>query len=196
MSTLDELKGALRDTLAARGSLGQIQARVRAEIFNALEEAVSALPSSSMAPAPHPLFSCRAPSFAPTMSHDTPRPEPRREAGMHIACLVPADRIEPRGCDDAECGCVYGIRKPTFLSLYTQPSCRMSPATRRTPNRLCRTKTSSSMSLSGSTSSTTSTSTLSRCSSRRRVSRPSASTAPSVSLSLQATLPSHPLSGG
>jgi hypothetical protein len=40
MSSLEELKGALRDTLAARGSLGQIQARVRAEIFNALEETV------------------------------------------------------------------------------------------------------------------------------------------------------------
>ena len=40
MSSLEELKDALRDTLAARGSLGQIQARVRAEIFNALEETV------------------------------------------------------------------------------------------------------------------------------------------------------------
>ena len=40
MSTLEELKNALKDTLAARGSLGQIQARVRAEIFNALEETV------------------------------------------------------------------------------------------------------------------------------------------------------------
>jgi hypothetical protein len=42
MSSLEELKDALRDTLAARGSLGQIQARVRAEIFNALEETVRA----------------------------------------------------------------------------------------------------------------------------------------------------------
>jgi lisH domain-containing protein FOPNL len=41
MSSLEELKDALRDTLAARGSLGQIQARVRAEIFNALEETVA-----------------------------------------------------------------------------------------------------------------------------------------------------------
>ena len=41
MSNLEELKDALRDTLAARGSLGQIQARVRAEIFSALEETVS-----------------------------------------------------------------------------------------------------------------------------------------------------------
>ena len=40
MSSLEELKNALKDTLAARGSLGQIQARVRAEIFNALEETV------------------------------------------------------------------------------------------------------------------------------------------------------------
>jgi hypothetical protein len=40
MSNLEELKDALRDTLAARGSLGQIQARVRAEIFSALEETV------------------------------------------------------------------------------------------------------------------------------------------------------------
>ena len=41
MCNLEELKDALRDTLAARGSLGQIQARVRAEIFSALEETVS-----------------------------------------------------------------------------------------------------------------------------------------------------------
>jgi hypothetical protein len=40
MASLEELKDALRDTLAARGSLGQIQARVRAEIFSALEESV------------------------------------------------------------------------------------------------------------------------------------------------------------
>jgi hypothetical protein len=40
MASLQELKDALRDTLAARGSLGQIQARVRAEIFHALEETV------------------------------------------------------------------------------------------------------------------------------------------------------------
>jgi len=40
MSSLEELKDAVRDTLAARGSLGQIQARVRAEIFSALEETV------------------------------------------------------------------------------------------------------------------------------------------------------------
>jgi lisH domain-containing protein FOPNL len=40
MASLQELKDALRDTLAARGSLGQIQARVRAEIFHALEESV------------------------------------------------------------------------------------------------------------------------------------------------------------
>jgi len=45
MSSLEELKDALRDTLAARGSLGQIQARVRAEIFSALEETVSFLHS-------------------------------------------------------------------------------------------------------------------------------------------------------
>ena len=46
MSTLEELKNALKDTLAARGSLGQIQARVRAEIFNALEETVPHLACS------------------------------------------------------------------------------------------------------------------------------------------------------
>ncbi len=40
MASLQELKDALRDTLAARGTLGQIQARVRAEIFHALEETV------------------------------------------------------------------------------------------------------------------------------------------------------------
>ena len=44
MASLEELKDALRDTLAARGSLGQIQARVRAEIFSALEESVRACP--------------------------------------------------------------------------------------------------------------------------------------------------------
>ncbi|KAJ1483117.1 hypothetical protein T484DRAFT_1587596, partial [Baffinella frigidus] len=47
MSTLDELKNALKDTLAARGSLGQIQARVRAEIFNALEETEEPKPQLS-----------------------------------------------------------------------------------------------------------------------------------------------------
>ena len=40
MASLEELKDARRDTRAARGSLGQIQARVRAEIFSALEESV------------------------------------------------------------------------------------------------------------------------------------------------------------
>ena len=43
MSSLEELKDALRDTLAARGTLGDIQARIRAEIFNALEESVRVL---------------------------------------------------------------------------------------------------------------------------------------------------------
>uniref|UniRef100_A0A6U4WI96 Centrosomal protein 20 n=2 Tax=Hemiselmis andersenii TaxID=464988 RepID=A0A6U4WI96_HEMAN len=47
MSTLEELKAALRDTLAARGTLGQIQARVRSEIFNALEETEDPKPPMS-----------------------------------------------------------------------------------------------------------------------------------------------------
>ncbi|EKX45240.1 hypothetical protein GUITHDRAFT_71548 [Guillardia theta CCMP2712] len=47
MSSLEELKDALRDTLAARGTLGDIQARIRAEIFNALEESEEAKPALS-----------------------------------------------------------------------------------------------------------------------------------------------------
>ncbi|KAJ0408674.1 hypothetical protein ATCC90586_007700 [Pythium insidiosum] len=36
--SLDDLKTVLKDTLEARGSLGQIKARIRAEIFSALDD--------------------------------------------------------------------------------------------------------------------------------------------------------------
>ncbi|GLD93781.1 hypothetical protein PINS_up002386 [Pythium insidiosum] len=36
--SLDDLKAVLKDTLEARGSLGQIKARIRAEIFSALDD--------------------------------------------------------------------------------------------------------------------------------------------------------------
>ncbi|KAH9115744.1 hypothetical protein LEN26_011552 [Aphanomyces euteiches] len=36
--SLSDLKDALKETLEARGSMGQIKARIRAEIFNALDE--------------------------------------------------------------------------------------------------------------------------------------------------------------
>ncbi|ETW08235.1 hypothetical protein H310_00875 [Aphanomyces invadans] len=36
--SLSDLKDALKDTLEARGSMGQIRARIRAEIFQALDE--------------------------------------------------------------------------------------------------------------------------------------------------------------
>lgn len=38
--SLNELKEALKGTLEAKGSLGQIKARIRAEIFNALDDQV------------------------------------------------------------------------------------------------------------------------------------------------------------
>ncbi|XP_019368368.1 PREDICTED: lisH domain-containing protein FOPNL [Gavialis gangeticus] len=38
MATVAELKAVLKDTLEKRGSLGQIKARLRAEVFNALDD--------------------------------------------------------------------------------------------------------------------------------------------------------------
>ncbi|XP_053936993.1 centrosomal protein 20 isoform X3 [Cuculus canorus] len=38
MATVAELKAVLRDTLEKRGALGQIKARIRAEVFNALDD--------------------------------------------------------------------------------------------------------------------------------------------------------------
>jgi hypothetical protein len=102
MSSLEELKDALRDTLAARGSLGQIQARVRAEIFNALEETVAAcsvcsvvfsLPkSSSLYSVAHVVERCgaqrrdtHAPAPEPTPAHTRKDPpHARKHARTHI----------------------------------------------------------------------------------------------------------------
>lgn len=38
MATVEDLKTVLKETLESRGVLGQIRARVRAEVFNALDE--------------------------------------------------------------------------------------------------------------------------------------------------------------
>ncbi|XP_064009959.1 centrosomal protein 20 isoform X9 [Pogoniulus pusillus] len=38
MATVAELKAVLKDTLEKRGALGQIKARIRAEVFNALDD--------------------------------------------------------------------------------------------------------------------------------------------------------------
>lgn len=38
MASITELKCALRETLEARGVLGQLKARIRAEVFNALDD--------------------------------------------------------------------------------------------------------------------------------------------------------------
>ncbi|XP_052456537.1 centrosomal protein 20-like isoform X2 [Carassius gibelio] len=38
MATITELKTALRETLEARGVLGQLKARIRAEVFRALDD--------------------------------------------------------------------------------------------------------------------------------------------------------------
>ncbi|KAL1273251.1 hypothetical protein QQF64_029113 [Cirrhinus molitorella] len=38
MATITELKSALRETLEARGVLGQLKARIRAEVFSALDD--------------------------------------------------------------------------------------------------------------------------------------------------------------
>ncbi len=51
MASLNELKDALLQTLAAKGSLGQMKARIRAEIFSALDsgddESVARAPLSN-----------------------------------------------------------------------------------------------------------------------------------------------------
>ena len=41
-ASLDDLKDALKETLESKGVLGQIKARVRAEIFASLDEQVGA----------------------------------------------------------------------------------------------------------------------------------------------------------
>nr|XP_056722386.1 centrosomal protein 20 [Euleptes europaea] len=38
MATISELKAVLKDTLEKRGTLGQIKARIRGEVFNALDD--------------------------------------------------------------------------------------------------------------------------------------------------------------
>ncbi|XP_060116606.1 centrosomal protein 20 [Heteronotia binoei] len=38
MATIAELKAVLKDTLEKRGALGQMKARIRAEVFNALDD--------------------------------------------------------------------------------------------------------------------------------------------------------------
>ncbi|XP_027510678.1 lisH domain-containing protein FOPNL isoform X2 [Corapipo altera] len=38
MATVAELKAVLKDTLEKRGALGEIKARIRAEVFNALDD--------------------------------------------------------------------------------------------------------------------------------------------------------------
>ncbi|XP_017272385.1 lisH domain-containing protein FOPNL isoform X2 [Kryptolebias marmoratus] len=38
MATISELKSAVRDTLESRGVLGQLKARIRAEVFSALDD--------------------------------------------------------------------------------------------------------------------------------------------------------------
>ncbi|XP_068711581.1 centrosomal protein 20-like isoform X1 [Montipora foliosa] len=47
MATVDELKGVLKETLENRGVLGQIRARVRAEVFGALDDQSEPRPSLS-----------------------------------------------------------------------------------------------------------------------------------------------------
>jgi lisH domain-containing protein FOPNL len=47
MAGLGELKDALRETLEARGSLQQVKARIRAEIYNALDDDVQPRPQLS-----------------------------------------------------------------------------------------------------------------------------------------------------
>ena len=44
MATLEELKDALKETLERRGVLGEIKAKVRAEIFAALDDTDVARP--------------------------------------------------------------------------------------------------------------------------------------------------------
>ncbi|XP_012725591.2 lisH domain-containing protein FOPNL [Fundulus heteroclitus] len=47
MATISELKNAVRETLESRGVLGQLRARIRAEVFSALDERRDARPSLS-----------------------------------------------------------------------------------------------------------------------------------------------------
>ncbi|XP_002733287.1 centrosomal protein 20-like [Saccoglossus kowalevskii] len=47
MATIQELKSVLKETLENRGVLGQIQARVRAEVFNALDDQTDPRPPLS-----------------------------------------------------------------------------------------------------------------------------------------------------
>ncbi|XP_054848214.1 centrosomal protein 20 [Eublepharis macularius] len=47
MATITELKAVLKDTLEKRGTLGQIKARIRAEVFNALDDQSEARPPLS-----------------------------------------------------------------------------------------------------------------------------------------------------
>jgi lisH domain-containing protein FOPNL len=47
MATVDDLKAVLKETLESRGVLGQIRARIRAEVFNALDEQSESLPPLS-----------------------------------------------------------------------------------------------------------------------------------------------------
>ncbi|MEQ2268396.1 Centrosomal protein 20 [Xenotaenia resolanae] len=47
MATISELKNAVRETLESRGVLGQLKARIRAEVFSALDEHRGARPSLS-----------------------------------------------------------------------------------------------------------------------------------------------------
>uniref|UniRef100_A0AAY5KR37 Centrosomal protein 20 n=1 Tax=Esox lucius TaxID=8010 RepID=A0AAY5KR37_ESOLU len=47
MATITELKCALRETLESRGVLGQLKARIRAEVFNALDDESEPRPTLS-----------------------------------------------------------------------------------------------------------------------------------------------------
>ena len=48
MTTINEMKDALKETLESRGVLSQLRARIRAEIFNALNEDPEDKPKLSM----------------------------------------------------------------------------------------------------------------------------------------------------
>nr|KAF6440567.1 hypothetical protein HJG63_005241 [Rousettus aegyptiacus] len=47
MATITELKAVLKDTLEKRGILGHLKARIRAEVFNALDDESESRPSLS-----------------------------------------------------------------------------------------------------------------------------------------------------
>uniref|UniRef100_T1JPF1 Centrosomal protein 20 n=1 Tax=Strigamia maritima TaxID=126957 RepID=T1JPF1_STRMM len=47
MATVDELKSVLKETLNRRGILGQLKARIRAEVFQALDDQSETRPSLS-----------------------------------------------------------------------------------------------------------------------------------------------------